>query len=313
MMTAQLGWSLLVGTLLGVGLWSILLSTPRLTRLRLDDRLAAQLLDVSAEARRMSAPRRSDPVGTLGALLGPILPGTRQLLDRFLGGVDRLADDLRRAGSTGGVDRYRAQQAAALLGGGALGAVLALAGVGSGAVGVVAGLALPLTGALGGVVGCDRLLAHRVRARRTRMVAELPTVLEFLALSLSAGEGIHDALRRVARVGSGELSREFRGLVAEVAAGRPLGRALEDMSRTLSVPPLTRAVDQLVSALDRGAPLASVLQAQASDCREQSTRDLLEVAGKKEVGMMVPLVFLILPFTIAIAVYPGLVALQTGF
>ena len=59
--------------------------------------------------------------------------------------------------------------------------------------------------------------------------------------------------------------------------------------------------------------LPAVLQAQAVDCREGSTRQLLEVAGRKEVGMMVPLVFLILPFTVAIAVFPGLMVLQAGF
>ncbi len=40
---------------------------------------------------------------------------------------------------------------------------------------------------------------------------------------------------------------------------------------------------------------------------------LLELAGKKEVAMLVPLVFLILPVTILFAVYPGIVVLQVGF
>jgi tight adherence protein C len=43
------------------------------------------------------------------------------------------------------------------------------------------------------------------------------------------------------------------------------------------------------------------LRAQAQDAREGAKRELLETSGKKEVAMMVPLVFLILPITIAIA------------
>ena len=47
--------------------------------------------------------------------------------------------------------------------------------------------------------------------------------------------------------------------------------------------------------------------------REESKRHLIETAGKKEIGMMVPLVFLILPITIAFAIFPGLLVLQVGF
>jgi len=76
---------------------------------------------------------------------------------------------------------------------------------------------------------------------------------------------------------------------------------------------LTRFVDQVVGAIDRGSPLAEVLRAQAQDGREEAKRTLLEAAGKKEVAMMVPLVFLILPMTILFAIFPGLFVLQAGF
>jgi tight adherence protein C len=77
--------------------------------------------------------------------------------------------------------------------------------------------------------------------------------------------------------------------------------------------PVTRGLEQILGALDRGSPLAAVLQAQAQDAREDSKRDLLEKAGKKEVVMLIPLVFLILPVTILFAVFPGLLVIQTGF
>ena len=43
-----------------------------------------------------------------------------------------------------------------------------------------------------------------------------------------------------------------------------------------------------------------MLRAQAQDSREEGKRHLLEAAGKKEVAMLVPLVFLILPVTIGL-------------
>ncbi|MDQ1581930.1 MAG: tight adherence protein, partial [Microbacteriaceae bacterium] len=66
-------------------------------------------------------------------------------------------------------------------------------------------------------------------------------------------------------------------------------------------------------ALERGTPLAEVLRAQAQDARDETKRALIELAGKKEVAMLVPLVFLILPVTVLFAIFPGIFVLQAGF
>jgi tight adherence protein C len=62
-------------------------------------------------------------------------------------------------------------------------------------------------------------------------------------------------------------------------------------------------------AVERGTPLADVLRAQAMDVREAGRRRLLEIGGRKEIAMMVPVVFLILPVTVVFALYPGFVTL----
>ena len=38
----------------------------------------------------------------------------------------------------------------------------------------------------------------------------------------------------------------------------------------------------------------------------------METAGKKEIAMMVPVVFLVLPVTVLFAVYPGFAFLRLG-
>ena len=58
--------------------------------------------------------------------------------------------------------------------------------------------------------------------------------------------------------------------------------------------------------MQRGTPLAEVLRAQAQDVREEGRRALMEAGGRKEIAMMVPVVFLILPVTVLFAVFPGL-------
>jgi tight adherence protein C len=145
------------------------------------------------------------------------------------------------------------------------------------------------------------------------MTGELPTILEFLTLSLSAGEGILDALRRIGRISRGELAEELAAVPRDVSSGVPLADSFEQLSGDLQIVPLTRAIEQITGAMERGTPLAEVLRAQAQDARESAKRQLLELSGKKEIAMLVPLVFLILPVTIAIAIFPGLFVLQLGF
>lgn len=47
--------------------------------------------------------------------------------------------------------------------------------------------------------------------------------------------------------------------------------------------------------------------------REMGRRELMEAAGRKEIQMMVPLVFGILPLTVIFAVFPGISLMRLGF
>jgi tight adherence protein C len=211
------------------------------------------------------------------------------------------------------VEAYRARQLLGAATGAAIGvAIAALAAHATPASGVLLAAVVAI-GVAVGALAPDQLVTRAARTRRRRIEAELPTVLEFLALALSAGEGILDALRRVARTGNGELAREFGRTVADVNSGLPVPEALIRSAESLGLPALTRTVDQLVAALERGTPLVAVLRAQAQDARDDAKRRLIEAAGRKEVAMLVPLVFGVLPVTIAFAIFPGLLVLQVGF
>ncbi|MFM6973831.1 MAG: type II secretion system F family protein [Agromyces sp.] len=156
------------------------------------------------------------------------------------------------------------------------------------------------------------LLDFAARKRSRQIQRELPTVLELLSVCVSAGQALPDALRRIAPLGSGPLLTELQEVVRLTSLGISLTEALEALSNELNIPAVSRLTTQLCSALERGSPIIDVLNAQARDQRVQSTRHLLEVAGMKEIAMMLPLVFLILPTTVLFAVWPGLVAFDSG-
>jgi tight adherence protein C len=312
-MSDLLGWAVLAGIAGGLGLWSVLSLIPRLSRPTLANRVAPYVIDVSAGARAHVSPRSIAPLPVLGVLLFPIGRWLRGTLSTVVGGGDQIARRLRQAAFELSVEAYRSQQLLAGLAGALLGIVFNITIVNAQQVPLVAQLVLVFAGAVAGIASRDYLLQRSAKQRLRRLTAELPVVLEFLALSLSAGEGILDAVRRVSQVSGGELSRELARVVASVNTGLPFGETLGALSRELELAPFGRCVDQILGALDRGSPLSDVLQAQAQDAREESKRELLELAGKKEVAMLFPLVFLILPITIAFAIFPGIFVLQVGF
>jgi tight adherence protein C len=311
-MTAAMAWATLCGLALGVGLWALVSMTPRLSRPRLIDRVAPFVLDVSPAARELVARRPADPLPVLGFVFSPLVDSLRRALGVLLGGPDATAHRLRQAGSSLTVDAFRGGQLLWAAVGAAVGVAGAVGAGRSAALPVIALIGIVALFAAAGVALRDYALQREAKGRLARMVGELPTVLEFLTLSLSAGEGILDAVRRVSRVSSGELAGELSRVVADVNTGLPFAESLDRVARDLDLAPFTRFVEQVTGALDRGTPIVEVLRAQAQDSREDAKRRLLELAGRKEVAMLFPLVFLILPITIAFAIFPGIVVLRMG-
>ncbi|MBW4031927.1 MAG: type II secretion system F family protein [Acidobacteria bacterium] len=312
-MSAALAAAVPLGILLGLGLWSLLALVPRIGAPRLAARIAPYLVDVSPAAHELAARRPSEPATLLVGMFVPVVWRLRLALSRVLGGDATIAARLRQAGSVITVERFRSRQLLWAAGGAVLGVLVAALMARVSAAGLPLQLATAVIVAAIGLLAPEQLLARAARARLARISVELPTVLEFLTLSLSAGEGILDALKRVARTGNGELSRELGRVVSELNSGVPLVDALNRCAAMIALPNLTRTIDQLLGALERGTPLVEVLRAQAQDAREETKRALLAAAGRKEVAMLVPLVFLILPVTIVFAIFPGILVLQFGF
>ncbi|MBW9093029.1 type II secretion system F family protein [Microbacterium jejuense] len=302
--TTDLAYAVVLGTAFGIGVCLLASLVPRWGAPSLARRIAPYIRDVT-DARGLDLPGATSPIARAWA------PMLRLRLMRLAGGDAALVQRLHRAGWTIDATRFRVRQLAWAIAGLALGGVavvaLVLVGRGSPALGL-----LPPVAAVAGALGYDAWLSRAARGRAARIEEELPTVLEFLSLCLSAGEGILDSLRRVSEVGAGELTTELRGVVVAVGTGSPLSESLTRLAAGLEIPALTRSVDQLVAAIDRGAPLAHVLQAQALDAREDAKRTLIERAGRKEIYMLFPLVFLILPLSVLFAVFPGIFMLRLG-
>lgn len=219
---------------------------------------------------------------------------------------------LIQAGRTTDVAEYRWFQIQAAALGAALGLVIIFASWMLGALSITTVL-LPIVLAAAFAILVELGLKASAKRRVRQMRDELPTVLEFLALSLTAGETLRDALQRTATAHGGELGVHLERVLLASKTGSRLADALSEMAAALDLPALHRAVEQLRSALSSGAPLAEVLHSQAMDVRAEQKRELLEAAGKKELQMLIPLVFLVLPISVVFAIFPGVYLLQNSF
>ena len=159
---------------------------------------------------------------------------------------------------------------------------------------------------ISGYVIADKALTKKIAKNRTLLESEFPAIIEMLTLCMAAGETPLGAMSRVSQRSSGLLSDEFSLVIESVTSGIPFQFALDEMGRRVRSTHIRRFVDALITAMLRGAPLVDVLQSHARNAREAERNRVLSAAGKSEVSMMIPVVFLILPISILFALWPSL-------
>lgn len=301
----------LVGAAAGVGL--LLVGSGVLARRTptTADRIAPYLDGPSAApVRRDDHGMRAD-ASTFERLLGPGLRATARRLHVILGGGDTLQVRLQAAGRARVTpESFRLEQvtwAAVTLA--VIGTALALLSLAGHPVRPASALALTVTSSVAAVLWSDRRLTTAGQRRRDAIRMGLPSVADLLALAVASGESPAAALARVARVARGPLADECRRACADTESGVSFVDALDAMATRADVPAVRRFVDGVAIAVQRGTPLAEVLRAQAGDARADLHRALLEIAGRKELLMLVPVVFLVLPTVVLVALFPAVSSL----
>lgn len=154
------------------------------------------------------------------------------------------------------------------------------------------------------------LLKDRAKKRASQINQEIAAMFDLVAFSISAGDPVISALGRVGKICSGPSAQIFRRISDDIAKGASINFALSQAANMTSDTSFARSLRAIKTSIERGTPISAVLRAQAGDARSNSAADLMKLAGKKESLMMVPVVFLILPMIVFIALYPGLSALQ---
>ena len=302
-----------VGLVLGVGLWLIVTGLPVMRRPSFAQRVEPQLRSAASRSKLLDHDETTALFGPLERIFRIVLSDAVHRLGRCNISVHGLSARLDQAGRSETALEFRAVQLLCAGAGLLAGALCALFLVWQGNINLMGSVVLTLGPMLGGYLLYDYWLGVMIRRRQALMLTEFPALAELMALAVGAGESASSALDRVARSSNGVLSAEFVKVLAQTRTGTPLVQALNDFSTRVNVAALSRFVDGISVAINRGTPLAEVLRAQAQDVRDVAKRELMESAGRKEIAMMVPLIFGVLPLTVVFAVFPGLALLQFGF
>ena len=305
------GWGMLLGALAGGGVLLVLARLRAIRRPRLAARVLPYLRDLTTDARTPEPAVGMLPPVVAG-VFGPPLRAAADAVERVLGGSASVRRRLERAALPRTVHEFRVEQVLWGLACFALAAGYGLLRSLRDPGNALAALVVCLVAFVFGVLARDSWLTSQVKDRERRIVAEFPAVAEMLALAVAAGESPIAALDRVVRRSRGELSVDLARVLAAVRTGEPVAAAFDALAARTGLPLVARFASGIAVAVERGTPLADVLHAQAADVREAGRRELIEVAARKEVLMMVPIVFLVLPVTVVFAFYPGLLGLHLG-
>lgn len=147
-------------------------------------------------------------------------------------------------------------------------------------------------------------LSERRKARRKRVIKDLPTYLDFITMSVEAGLNITGAIEQSVEKGpAGPLSQEFSRMLRDLRAGLPRSEALKKMADRMDIAQISSFTSALIQADRVGASLGETLRAQAAQRREERFLHAEKLALEAPVKMMLPLVMFFFPLIFIVLAY----------
>lgn len=133
---------------------------------------------------------------------------------------------------------------------------------------------------------------------------------DLLAVALTAGQNPRASIDTISEFLPTDFKDGISKAIRENAFGKPLMTALIEMSDEKESKVLKPLIKQMETAISRGTPLAEVSRKFAEDQRLKFKNLLMKQAAAKEISMLFPVVFVVLPSVLAVAMYPALTVLQ---
>ena len=192
----------------------------------------------------------------------------------------------------------------------AAGTAVSFAALGVDAIGQYPAL-IALAFLVGAVVGGllpEVAIRSRSGSRSQQMTGALPNALDLLVMCLEAGLTFERALLTTAEeleAIEANLSRELRGLEAELRVGSDHRTVLQDFRHRTDVPGLQDLATTLLQSDRYGTPLTQAMRNIAESERLQRAARTEEKAQRLPVLMTLPMMLLVLPGTMLLMAGPA--------
>ena len=152
----------------------------------------------------------------------------------------------------------------------------------------------------------------RSQINQAELNQELSKILQMLAIMISAGESSIAALRYISERSSGRLATLIKASLENYNYNGNLFSTLEFVSSATNSAQVRRLLNAIRISSERGSPMLDTLQNQVRSLNKEIKVNLLNKAGKSEIALLVPVVFLILPTSILFAVWPSIYGLSNS-
>jgi tight adherence protein C len=134
---------------------------------------------------------------------------------------------------------------------------------------------------------------------------ELPTQIQLLTVLISSGISPARAIALLSMRSNSISCQKFTEVVQGIDDGESVVEALDKLVQRNQSLVLRRFITSLILGIERGSSLTPILISQVRDSRLASKTETLKRAGKAEIALLIPVVFLILPISILFALWPS--------
>lgn len=139
---------------------------------------------------------------------------------------------------------------------------------------------------------------------------EVPQFTQAICLLISSGLTPLKAIDILASRSKSLLALELSKMVSAIRTGDSVSIAIDALLLRANAPGLRRFATTLVVAIERGAPLVPTLVALVRDLQLEAKSGLMRAAGRTEIALMIPVVFILLPISVLFALFPSITQLQ---
>ena len=153
-------------------------------------------------------------------------------------------------------------------------------------------------------------VAKQKRDEALHMSLSIAKLAEDCAILSTTHLGIRHSLTLALKSSSSEVQRRVTSALDGTEKDVLFVHQLKELSYKERDNSLGRFARTLAISLERGISPEVSLQQLAQEVRATARRDLLSLAAKKEIAMMFPVVFAVLPSVTAVALYPAMKSLQ---